>query len=377
MKTVFISAGEASGDLHAAALIEALKARCSGLRFFGLGGDLMRAQGVELLYDLRHLAVTGFWEVAKRIFHFRNVFKVTLSEIKRRKPDLVIFVDYPGFNLRMAQHCHRLGIKVVYYISPQVWAWKKGRIADIERDVDLLLTILPFEKELFDSAKLRCEFVGHPLLDLIDEAPEGEAFRTKYKIRSGEKIVALLPGSRENVVKNHYKTMLEAVKQVGAAGHNLRPFTAVRDELDPSLYEKPEIDLGIKPIHISEDRYALMKSADISVVSAGTATLETALCGNPFCIVYRTNWLNYQIAKRVIKLPGVGLANIVAGKTVAPEFLQHEFTPENVSRFFVDVLTKPDYMRSIKSDLGGVRSRLGDHGAARRAAELIVEGYLT
>ena len=377
MKTVFISAGEASGDLHAAELLKHLQARTSGLQFFGLGGELMQQQGVELIYDLRSLAVAGFWEVAKRILHFRKVFNRTLAEIDERKPELAIFVDYQCLNLRLAEQCHRRGIKTVFYIVPQVWAWKKGRIHQIERHIDLLLSILPFEKELFDATKIRCEFVGHPLLDYISEDTGGADFRSKNGVNAEGKIIALLPGSRAVEVAKHYKIMMQAIGLMQKSGLRVRPFTAIRTELDPALYADAEAATGIAPTHVERERYELLKNTDVSIVSSGTATLEAALCGKPFCVVYRTGWITYQIAKRVISLKNVGLVNIVAGKEIVPEFLQDNMTPENLAQFCKSVLSDPRLRESMKMDLAMLHHRLGDHGASKRAADLICETFLS
>lgn len=373
MKTVFISAGEASGDLHAAALLDALQARASGLQFFGLGGELMRVRRVDLLYDLRSLAVAGFWEVAKRIFHFRKVFNDTIAEIDMRKPELAIFVDYPGMNLRLAEQCHRRGIKTVFYIVPQVWAWKKGRIAKIESHVDLLLSILPFEKELFNPDRIRCEFVGHPLLDHVDDHLTDEDFRARHRTGNNEKIIALLPGSRAGEIEKHYEIMLRSVRQLQESGRTVRAFTAVRPELSKEIYQSIETRVGIAPEHLSQNRHSLLRHCDVGVVASGTATLEAALCGRPFCVVYRTGWITYQIARRVIKLKNVGLVNIVAGKEIVPEFLQNQMTPENLTRHCTSMLDDKSASDAVVAALAEVRHRLGDKGASERAASLIGE----
>ncbi len=373
MKTVFLSAGEASGDLHAAALLEALQARASGLQFFGLGGELMRTRNVELLYDLRSLAVAGFWEVAKRIFHFRRIFNQTLAEIDRRKPDLAIFVDYPGMNLRLAEQCHRRGIKTVYYIVPQVWAWKQGRVAKIESSVDLLLSILPFEKELFNPERIRCEFVGHPLLDHVDDHFGDTDFRTLHHLDSTDKIVALLPGSRSGEVGNHYEIMLHSVRRLQTSGQSIKPFTAIRPELDIEIYRAIESRVGVAPEHLVKGRHSLLRNCDVAIVASGTATLEAALCGRPFCVVYHTGWITYQIARRVIKLKNVGLVNIVAGKEIVPEFLQDQMTPANLADFCSKMLGDIQASAQVVAALSEVRHRLGDKGASGRAANLICE----
>jgi lipid-A-disaccharide synthase len=376
LKPIFVAAGEASGDLHAAALIRALQARHGGLRFFGLGGDQMRTAGVDLLYDLSALAVAGFWEVAKRLVHFRRVFHTVLDRVDAEQPALAILIDYPGMNLRLARELKNRGIKVVYYIVPQVWAWKPGRIRQIEERVDLLLSILPFEKQLFDPTKLRCEFVDHPLLDTISVEADPQTFHMKHGIDPAAKIIALLPGSREVEIERHYHIMLAAVALLQKSDISVMPFVAIRKEVEASLYAIAEREAGISPVHITEERYDLLKSANASLVASGTATLEAALCGRPFCVVYQTGWITYQIAKRLINLKNVGLVNIVAGETIVPEFLQAEMKPENLAAFCRSMLSDPSASEIMMQKLSLVRGRLGKPGAAEHAAVLIAREFL-
>jgi lipid-A-disaccharide synthase len=376
LKPIFVAAGEASGDLHAAALIRALQARHGGLRFFGLGGDQMRTAGVDLLYDLSALAVAGFWEVAKRLVHFRRVFNTVLGRVDTEKPALAILIDYPGMNLRLARELKDRGIKVVYYIVPQVWAWKPGRIRQIEERVDLLLSILPFEKQLFDPTKLRCEFVGHPLLDTIGIEASPQTFPTKHRIDPAAKIIALLPGSREVEIERHYRIMLATVALLRKSDVSVSPFVAIRKEVEASLYAIAESEAGISPVHITEERYDLLESARVSLVASGTATLEAALCGRPFCVVYKTGWITYQIAKRLINLKNVGLVNIVAGETIVPEFLQAEMNSENLAAFCRGILSDPLASETMMQKLSLVRGRLGKPGAAEHAATLIAQEFL-
>jgi len=375
MTKVFIAAGEASGDLHAAAVVRELKDRCAGLEVFGLGGELLRAQGANLLYDVRDLAVAGFWEVAKRILHFRRIFKATLAAIDRERPHLALLVDYPGMNLRLAAELKRRAIPVVYYIVPQVWAWKPGRIQQIEANVDLLLSILPFEKELFDPARVRCEFVGHPLLDHISDNAADGGFRARHLAADGAPLIALLPGSRQTEVTQHYPIMLAALKLLAVEYPNLRAMTAIRAELPAESYVGPERAAGVAPAHVTEERYELLRSADVAIVSSGTATLEAALCGRPFCVVYRTGWLTYQIARRVIKLRQVGLVNIVAGTPIVPEYLQQDMTPENLAVFCRRMIGDRSAAEQVATALKSVRAKLGEPGASKRTAALIAEAY--
>jgi lipid-A-disaccharide synthase len=377
LKTIFVAAGEASGDLHAAALVRALQARPRGLRFFGLGGEQLRAAGVELMYALPDLAVAGFWEVIKRIVHFRRIFNDVLARIDSEKPDLAILIDYPGMNLRLARELKKRRIKVVYYIVPQVWAWKPGRIHQIEQRVDLLLSILPFEKQLFDPTKLRCEFVGHPLLDKVGADANQSVFRSTRKIDPSTKVIALLPGSREVEIARHYRIMLDAVALLQKSGVQVAPFVAIRNEVEPSLYATPERESGICPVHITEDRDDLLHAADVSIVASGTATLEAALCGKPFCVVYRTGWITYQIAKRVINLKNVGLVNIVAEDQVVPEFLQGKMTARNLADFCNKMISSQTAADSMMRKLSLVRNKLGSPGASERGAIMISQELLS
>jgi lipid-A-disaccharide synthase len=318
LKKVFISAGEASGDRHASALVSALKTRIPDLEFVGLGGDLMAAQGVRLIYDLRTLAVAGFWEVIKRLGEFRQVFHNTVAEIERQNPDLIILVDYPGMNLRLAKALKSKGYRIVYFILPQVWAWKADRIKALAANTDLQLAILPFEPELFAGLNANCEFIGHPLLDRLEEKSPEKPFRTAHELNESARILALLPGSREVEIKRHYPILLRAAKQLQSEFRELVPVTAVRNEIGLEYYRELEKGESIKPVHCIDDRYGLLRGSDVSIVASGTATVEAALCGRPFCVVYRTGLITYLIARSLINLDMVGLVNIVAGRKIVP-----------------------------------------------------------
>lgn len=336
----------------------------------------MRSEGAELLYGLESLAVTGFWEVVKHLLRFRRIYHDVIARTERERPDVVIFVDYPGMNLRLARELKRRGYRIVYYIVPQVWAWKPGRIRQIEERVDLLLSILPFEKTHFNPDRIKCEFVGHPLLDLISSGPTPAAFREKHLTPPANIIVGLLPGSRIVEITRHYRLMLEAVKLLQREGFAVQPLTAVRDEIDPSIYLRTEEQVGVHPVPITHNRYDLLKSADVSLVASGTATLEAALCGRPFCVVYKTGWISYQIARRLISLKMVGLVNIVAGERLVPEYLQQELTVDNLSAFCRRMLTDPAATELMIAKLATVRDKLGQPGAAARAAALIADEFL-
>ncbi|MFH2055104.1 MAG: lipid-A-disaccharide synthase [bacterium] len=373
MKKLFIAAGEASGDTHAAHLLAALRQHHPALEVFGLGGAELAALGCRLIYDLPDLAVTGFWEVAKRLPHFRRVFNNTVAAVEAERPDLVLLVDYPGLNLRLARTLHEKGFKVVYYILPQVWAWKPKRARVLEESCDLLLSILPFEQELFDQSKVRCEFVGHPLLDLIGATEAQDSGSTPHGPDKRAPLLALLPGSRKVEVARHYLVMLKAVRRLRKRFTDLQVATLRRAELGAQIYDQLEKSCDVVPTEWQGDRYDLLKAAKLAFVASGTATLEAALCGTPLCVVYKTGWLSAIIARSVLKLDSVGLVNIVAGRRIAPEFLQGDLTVDNLYRFGNDLLSNEANRKQMIADLQTVRERLGNPGAAACAAKLILE----
>lgn len=375
MKKVFISAGEASGDMHAAALIRSLKSRESELEFFGLGGSLMAAEGVRLIYDLRQLAVTGFWEVVRRLPQFRGILNHTLAEVQREKPDLIVLVDYPGMNLRLARALKPLGHHIVYFILPQVWAWKPDRIKTLAGNTDMQLAILPFEPKLFEELDSNCVFIGHPLLDRIDRDYSSNSFRQQHQLGADARVLALLPGSRELEIKKHYPIMLEALKELQTEFPDLTGMTATRDELGEEFYRKFENNAGSSPVHCQSDRYTLMRESAVSIIASGTATLEAAMCGRPFCVVYRTAWVTYLIAKSLINLEMVGLVNIVAGRKIVPEYLQREMNVANLTGFCRRMLVDSKAAIGMTDELGLIREKLGEPGATERAAELILEEF--
>jgi lipid-A-disaccharide synthase len=259
---------------------------------------------------------------------------------------------------------------------PQVWAWKPGRIKTIEENVDLLISILPFEKELFNSGKIKCEFVGHPLLDLISAAETaGDTFGAPAFDDSGQ-LVALLPGSRVVEITRHYPIMLESVKLIQRSHPAVKPLTLIRPEIDPAVYCYAHRQTGVEPHLRANHHYRILKGAACSFVTSGTATLEAALCGRPFCVVYKTGLLTYLIARSVIKLKMIGMVNIVAGKIIVPEFLQTTLTPESLAAFCREMLDNDDARRRMISALATVRSKLGEPGAIARAASLIYQECL-
>lgn len=380
-KILFV-AGETSGDQHAAAVVRALgeRAEC-----YGLGGPAMLEAGLRLDMDLASRSVIGFVEVLRHAAYFRRAFKLAEQLLREDRPDLLCLVDYPGFNLRLARKAKALGIPVAYYISPQVWAWKRGRVATMRRLLRKMLVTFPFEKPIYDQAGLDCALVGNPLLDAIPAALQhrgpGEPsaarqarLRRALGWRGKGPWIGLLPGSREQEVRWLLPVMLDSARRL-ALGHPERRFVVVKPPSAPlAWYQALEAARaeGL-PVQVFEGRsehqaYQARAALDLALVASGTATLETALLGTPFCILYRVNALTFAIGKRLVKIHSIGLANVVAGRRVVPEFLQSELEPGAIARCAEGLLTDRAQRRQQRRDLApGLRS-LGEPGVAVRVA---------
>ena len=369
-RRLLIVAGEASGDAHAARLLAALGSLGS-CRVRGVAGPALLAAGVERIVPMEQLAVLGFSGVAARLPRIWSAYRRLLAEARAFRPHGALLVDSPGFNLRLGPALRRLGVPVYYYIAPQVWAWHPERAAEMARWVERLAVIFPFEEALFRDAGVRARFVGHPLLEGLDpEAPEA-AFRAEIGAAPAAPILGLLPGSRPQELRAHAPVMAEAARRLRAG----RPDLAVVLALAPGL-EREARRLGgaLDGVRVVTGRTrAVQAHATCCAVASGTATLETALFGTPEVIVYRTGWLNYQIARRVVRLEHVGLPNIVAGEQVAPELLQGDLAADRLAATLAPWLDDPQARGAQSARLGTVRALLGGPGAARRAAEWLWE----
>ncbi len=374
-------AGEASGDLLAAELVSALRGQLPDAKFFGAGGAKMSAAGVELAFDLTQHSVIGISDVLKKYFEFRRLFNQLLALAIERKPDVVIGIDFGGFNLRFGQAVKKYvrenpfskwNPKIVQFVSPQVWASRPGRADKLARDYDLLLSIFPFEKDWYAQRvpQLRVEFVGHPMIGRFtnDDLRFTSGLASGASIVNRESQILLLPGSRKSELQRHLPVMLAAVKLIkekipAAKAKMVLPNPALVS-LAKSLGANLEIQIGELPLALAE--------ADVAIASTGTVTMECAFFGVPTVTLYKTSWLTYQIAKRIITVKSLTMPNLLAGETVYPEFVQYDATPENLSRAALELLQDESRRTKIKSQLAKIISSLGEPGAAGRAAAAIL-----
>lgn len=371
---VMILAGEVSGDMHAAALLRELRALAAprAIEAFGIGGDLLKAEGVELFAHTDQTGVMGFWEVLKRARFFSRLLKTMTRLLDERKPDLVLGIDYPGFNLRMAAQAKKRGIPVAHYICPQVWAWHRGRIPKIAKTLDLLVTLFPFEPELFEGTGLKAVFAGNPLVDQTAAARRAAAADLPWD--EGRRI-ALFPGSRPNEVRRLLPDILAAANRADAVAGPCAFLIPTPTDGVKALVEAEIARLSDKPKRLrvvrGESRQALLQ-AEAAVVKSGTSTLEAALLLCPQAIVYRVSELTYRIVKRLITgVKHISLVNILAKREVCREFIQHDLTPETLSAELVRMLHDHDYRETMLAGMKFVDDSLGPEGASRRAAEAI------
>ncbi len=370
-ESLFVSAGDPSGDIAGFHFMERFTKRNPQVNVFGLGGERMRQAGQEQLVAGEKLAALGFWEVAKKYPFFRALFKRTLKEIESRRPLAALLIDYPGFNLRLAKQLKKRGIPVIFYISPQVWAWGAGRVKEMKEVIDELLVILPFEVDFFAKSQLEAKYVGHYLLD--DIAPE--ILQAPYDPQS--RIVALLPGSRQQEIERMLPTMLAAARKMGLDKWDFRICgRSAGLDYEPVLSEFSDF---CDKLLIDKTRETVAEAA-LVISSSGTATLETALIARPLIVLYKTGALTYAIARRLVKLPRIALANIVAAEAIAPEFIQYEATAENIANCANKILeNQEERLETVKRFLG-VRNQLaltGETSPSERVAKIVSEYFRT
>lgn len=366
---ILISAGEASSDMYAARLVAALRAR-TGARFFGMGGPRMIEAGVELIADYHEVAVIGIAEVLHKIPSVARVQQRLVREAAKRGAALAILVDSPGTHLGVARRLKKIGVPVGYFIGPQVWAWRAGRVRVVKRLVQRMVVIFPFEEKIYRDAGVPVDFVGHPLVDVVKPSMNRAEFAARYGLDTKRPIVTILPGSRKNEIAQNYSRILEACACLANnMGRGLQFVHAVAPNLTNSLfarYNRPGAELKL----VEGATYDALAAADCAIVASGTATVEAALLGTPMVVVYRVTPVTAAILRRMIRTPFIGMVNLIAGRGVAQELIQGDFTPGRVEAEVQRLLESEAAREDVKEGLAEVRAKLGPGGAIERAADI-------
>ncbi len=368
-----IIAGEASGDLHGSKLVSALKVNYPHARFSGMGGARMRKAGVDTLFGIERMGAVGIVEVLGEFDHYYKVYRTLRREIASRRYDAVILIDYPTLNLRLAKQARRYNCPVYFFISPQIWAWRKGRIKDIRKSVRKMFVILPFEEKLYLDAGVDAEFLGHPFIDLVYPSRTREESRKKYSLGPGVKTIGLLPGSRMNEINSLLDVMIQAAKIIRSELETCQFLLPIADSIDPDLILQR---LGANPLGIQliqGETYDVMNSCDTLIIASGSATLEAGILGCPMVIIYKLNSLTYWMVRWLIKVPFIGLVNLVAGEGVVPELIQDKVTAENISTEVLAVLRSPEKEQAVRGRLLKIKESLGEPGVMKGVAKRIAD----
>ncbi|MBW2302869.1 MAG: lipid-A-disaccharide synthase [Deltaproteobacteria bacterium] len=372
-RLVLIVAGEASADLHGANLVRAMSSADPSLCFWGIGGREMARAGVRILFSSSEMAVVGITEVFSRARLIYKASRVLKSILKRRKPNLLILIDYPDFNINLARTAKRVGVPVLYYISPQIWAWRSGRVRKIARRVDRMAVILPFEEDFYRKRGVRVEYVGHPLLDAVPEKMEKESVRRELGLEGADPVLGLLPGSRSEEVMNLFPPMAGAARILSGLYPRLKCLLPVASTVSfdrlRDMAQTASLDIRL----LRGQAYRVLAASDLALVASGTATLEAGLLGVPMIIVYRVSPLSFRLAKRVVRVSHVGLVNLVADAPFVPELLQGEVTPHNLARAALPLLEHGEARKNMIKELQALRQKLGRGSPSRRTAEIAFE----
>lgn len=365
-QSILIVAGEASGDNIGGLLVSELKLLRPDLELFGLGGDRMDVSGVEIRYHINQLSVLGFWEVVKHIPFLKKVKNDLLEQVSQRRPSLAVLIDYPGFNLGLAGKLKSLNVPVMYYVSPQVWAWGKKRIGKIRRTVDKMVVVFQFEKEMYEKESVSAEWYGHPLLDIVRSGYEREDFLKATGLGPGSRYVGLFPGSRSQEVKRILPVMRDTIALLSKSEIILEGIVGCAPGLDDRLYKEVG---GDNLRYVRGLTYDLMRHAELNLVASGTATLECAILESPLFVLYKTSGLTYLLARRLISIPYIGLVNVVAGEKIVPEFIQGECRGDLIAARMTRFLTEQDKKRRMIERLSQLKASLGQKGASRSVAK--------
>lgn len=372
MPKILISCGEPSGDLYAGALAVEIRRRAPDASVFGLGGQRLLAGGGELLEDYRGLSVTGIFEALRVLPRSLAALRRLLAAVRHNRPDVLVAVDFPDFNFRLASAVRRFGVPVVYYVSPQLWAWRPSRMKVMKRIADRVLVIFPFEEEIYRRANVPVEFVGHPLIDLVRPQQPRETFLQEQGLDPGRPAIALLPGSRPNEVHRLLPVMSAAARIVADRLPGAQFVVARAPSLEDRLFSRVQWG-DVRPVIVLARTDAVLAAADVAVTASGTATVQAALHDRPMVVVYRLSPLSYWLFRRFVRVDTFAMVNLIAGTRVVPELIQDGCTPDSIASEVLNYLTNPGHVERVRSALREVRRRLGGPGASGRAAEAVLQ----
>lgn len=370
-KKIAIIAGEASGDLHGASLIKELKLLDNEIEIYGIGGDKMISNGMTAIYNIKEMSFLGFIEVVKHIPFIKKVKKDLIKLVQDKNINNIVLIDYPGFNLSIAKSFHKMGLKNFFYISPQIWAWGKGRITKIKEIIRKMIVFFPFEEKLYRENGINVEFVGHPLVKSLNEYQfsSKKDLITKYNLSTDNEILLLLPGSRKQELEKILPVLLDSANIISKK-YDLQTVIACADNIEEEYFNK--FSRKHKFTLIKGDTYNLLKNSKFSIVKSGTSTLEAGIIGNPFIVVYKTNYFTYLIGKALIRIKNIALVNIVAEKTVIPELIQDDVNQKEICDISSKILDDSKYYGNIREDLSKIKSKLNTDGnPSKKAAEII------
>jgi len=369
---VMILAGEASGDAHAAEFVEQLRQLQPDIKLSGMGSSEMVGAGVDVFFDSSIIAVVGLVEVLRHWGDIKRAMAIVKQRLEDTRPDLLVLVDYPEFNLKMARHARELGIPVLFYISPQVWAWRPKRIHKIGRLIDHMAVIFHFEKQYYEAAGIPVSFVGHPLVDKVKTSSNADTIRARLDIPAQARVVGLFPGSRRSEVTRLLPVMFAVAKRMHEQDNELKFVLPVAATLDFDDISRQVQESGVDICVTRDEIYDVISCCDAIATCSGTVTLEIALLKVPMCILYKVSPISYQIMSRLVTIPHIGLVNIVAREAVVKEFLQADASPQKVSQELFDLLENREYRARIDLGLDRVRKNLGSGNGARNMAELVL-----
>ncbi|MEW6209350.1 MAG: lipid-A-disaccharide synthase [Acidobacteriota bacterium] len=372
MTKIMIVAGEASGDRHGAALALALRRLYPETRFefFGSGGEEMRAAGVETLVDAADVAIIGIPEILRAIGKLYRAYRRLIRAARERRPSAVVLIDWPDFNMRLARNLRREGLRIIYYISPQVWAWRRYRVRALRRDVNQMLVILPFEEEFYKRHGMEVEYVGHPLVETCRTSGTREEFLSKHRLDSNKKLIALLPGSRRKEIHYHLPALVDAAARLKTRIPDLEFVLPLASTVDRSQIESVMSGADVKIIE--RGTYNALGFSEMAIIASGTATVEAALLGTPMVIIYRASGVNWRVIRPMIHLDTFGMVNLIAGRRIVPELIQHDATAERIASEAAAILIDQRKLRQMKDDLREVRKKLRGPGGADRAARAVM-----